>query len=249
MFWAIHDQAPARTLPRPPETMDTVTASELDDGRRYRGAAPGQRQRERRARLIEAATEAFGVDGYRNTTVTTICAAAGVGKRYFYESFTDSEDLLLEVYRETAARMIEAIHTGLGDPDADVDTQVRVGLTAYFQLIRDDPRVPRIAFFEILGVSPAVDRAYYGVLDALVDICMALVTPHVDLETHPAVSVRTVLFGLVGAIVIIAQKWVLDEYRQPLTDVVESGCLVISAVLTRIGPDGKATRSVERGAN
>ncbi len=216
-----------------------MTAPELDDGRRYRGAAPGQRQQQRRARLIDAATEAFGVDGYRNTTVTTICAAAGVGKRYFYESFTDSEDLLLEVYRETAARMIEAIHTGLRDPDADLDTQVRVGLTAYFQLIVDDPRVPRIAFFEILGVSPAVDRAYYQVLDALVDICLALITPHVDLETHPAVSVRTVLFGLVGAIVIIAQKWVLDEYCQPMTDVVDSACLVVNAVLAKIGPDGR----------
>lgn len=214
-----------------------MTASELDDGRRYRGAAPGQRQQERRTRLIEAATDAFGIDGYRNTTVTTICAAAGVGKRYFYESFTDSEDLLLEVYRETAARMIEAIHTGLRESEA-VDAQVRVGLTAYFQLILDDPRVPRIAFFEILGVSPAVDRAYHDVLDALVDICLALITPHVDLETHPAVSVRTVLFGLVGAIVIIAQKWVLDAYRQPMADVVDSACLVVNAVLARIGPDG-----------
>lgn len=214
-----------------------MTASGLDDGRRYRGAAPGQRQQERRTRLIDAATDAFGIDGYRNTTVTTICAAAGVGKRYFYESFTDSEDLLLEVYRETAARMIEAIHTGLREAEA-VDAQVRIGLTAYFQLILDDPRVPRIAFFEILGVSPAVDRAYYDVLDALVDICLALITPHVDLETHPAVSVRTVLFGLVGAIVIIAQKWVLDAYRQPMADVVDSACLVVNAVLTRIGPDG-----------
>ncbi|MFE3318076.1 TetR/AcrR family transcriptional regulator [Nocardia sp. NPDC059195] len=216
-----------------------MTAPELDDGRRYRGAAPGQRQQERRARLIEAATDAFGTDGYRNSTVTTICAAAGVGKRYFYESFTDSEDLLLEVYRETAARMIEAIHTGLRETDADIDTQVHVALTAYFQLILDDPRVPRIAFFEILGVSPAVDRAHHSVLDAIVDICFALFTPHVDLETHPAVSVRTVLLGLVGAIVIIAQKWVLDEYRQPLTDVVDSACLVANAVLTRIGPDGR----------
>ncbi|MBC7305053.1 MAG: TetR/AcrR family transcriptional regulator, partial [Nocardia sp.] len=174
-----------------------MTAPELDDGRRYRGAAPGQRQQDRRARLIEAATDAFGIDGYRNTTVTTICAAAGVGKRYFYESFSDSEDLLLEVYRETAARMIEAIHTGLRDADVDVDAQARIALTAYFQLILDDPRVPRIAFFEILGVSPEVDRAYYGVLDALVDTCLALITPHIDLETHPAVSVRTVLFGLI----------------------------------------------------
>ncbi|WP_446223447.1 TetR/AcrR family transcriptional regulator [Nocardia sp. IBHARD005] len=215
-----------------------MTAPELDDGRLYRGTAPGQRQQERRARLIEAATDAFGIDGYRNATVTTICAAAGVGKRYFYESFTDSEDLLLEVYRETAARMIGAIHTGLRDTGADVETQVRVALTAYFQLILDDPRVPRIAFFEILGVSPAVDRAYRSVLDDLVDICFALVIPHVDLETHPALSVRTVLLGLVGAIVIIAQKWVLDGYRQPLTDVVDSACLVVDAVLTRISTDG-----------
>jgi AcrR family transcriptional regulator len=212
-----------------------VSAPELDpDGRRYRGAAPGQRQRERRARLIEAATEAFGTEGYRNTTVITLCTAAGVGKRYFYESFTDSEDLLLEVYREVTARMLEAIHLGIGDTEADIDTRVRGALTAYFRLIRDDPRVPRIAFFEILGVSPTVDRAYHDVLDALVDICLALLTPYVDLDNHPEVSVRMVVLGLVGAILIIAQKWVLDDYRQPLEDVVDSGFLVVTAVLARI---------------
>ncbi|WP_278262704.1 TetR/AcrR family transcriptional regulator [Nocardia sp. AG03] len=214
-----------------------MTVADRDlDGRRYRGAAPGQRQQQRRARLVEAATDAFGTEGYRNTTVTTICGNAGVGKRYFYESFTDSEDLLLEVYRDVTARMIEALHHGLADPTADLDTQVRLALTAYFQLILDDPRVPRIAFFEILGVSPAVDRAYHEVLDALVDICLALVTPHVDVAEHPAATVRTVLYGLVGAILIIAQKWVLDGYRAPLGDVVDSSCLVVGAVLGRIGP-------------
>ncbi|MET9214452.1 MULTISPECIES: TetR/AcrR family transcriptional regulator [unclassified Nocardia] len=217
-----------------------MNAPELDaDGRRYRGAAPGQRQQDRRARLIEAATEAFGTDGYRNTTVTTLCAAAGVGKRYFYESFTDSEDLLLEVYREVTARMLEAIHVGIGDVDADIDTRVRGALTAYFQLILDDPRVPRIAFFEILGVSPTVDRAYHDVLDALVDICLALLTPYVDLDSHPAPSARMVVLGLVGAILIIAQKWVLDDYRQPLADVVDSGFLVVGAVLARIRADAE----------
>ncbi|MEV6362921.1 TetR/AcrR family transcriptional regulator [Nocardia asteroides] len=217
-----------------------MSAPELDaDGRRYRGAAPGQRQRERRTRLIDAATEAFGTEGYRNTTVTTICAAAGVGKRYFYESFTDSEDLLLEVYREVTARMLEAIHVGIGDVNADIDTRVRGALTEYFQLIQQDPRVPRIAFFEILGVSPTVDRAYHDVLDALVDICQALLTPYVDLDSHPAPSVRMVILGLVGAILIIAQKWVLDDYRQPLADVVDSGFLVVGAVLARIGSDAE----------
>lgn len=217
-----------------------MSAPDLDaDGRRYRGAAPGQRQRERRTRLIDAATEAFGTEGYRNTTVTTICAAAGVGKRYFYESFTDSEDLLLEVYREVTARMLEAIHVGIGDVNADIDTRVRGALTEYFQLIQQDPRVPRIAFFEILGVSPTVDRAYHDVLDALVDICQALLTPHVDLDSHPAPSVRMVILGLVGAILIIAQKWVLDDYRQPLADVVDSGFLVVGAVLARIGSDAE----------
>ncbi|MGW5438523.1 TetR/AcrR family transcriptional regulator [Nocardia asteroides] len=217
-----------------------MSAPELDaDGRRYRGAAPGQRQRERRTRLIDAATEAFGTEGYRNTTVTTICAAAGVGKRYFYESFTDSEDLLLEVYREVTARMLEAIHVGIGDVNADIDTRVRGALTEYFQLIQQDPRVPRIAFFEILGVSPTVDRAYHDVLDALVDICQALLTPYVDLDSHPAPSVRMVILGLVGAILIIAQKWVLDDYRQPLTDVVDSGFLVVGAVLARISSDAE----------
>ncbi|WP_043655821.1 TetR/AcrR family transcriptional regulator [Nocardia thailandica] len=210
-----------------------VPATEV--GRKYRGAAPGQRQQERRARLIEAGVELYGTEGYRNTTVVTVCARAGVGKRYFYESFTDSEDLLLEVYREVTGRILEAIHRGMGTEADGLDVRVRGAVTGYFRLIADDPRVPRIVFFEILGVSPVIDAAYRQVVETLVDVCVALAAPYLDVAAHPPARLRAIMTGLNGAMLMIAQQWVQSGYREPLDDVVDSAVLMVQAVLARVG--------------
>src|SRR4029453_15403828 len=79
-------------------------------GRTYRGAGPRQRQDEPRARLVDAAVEVFGTTGSRSATVDRVCAVAGLTKRYFYESFDDSEALLLGASRHS----IQKPHATLG---------------------------------------------------------------------------------------------------------------------------------------
>lgn len=210
-----------------------VPATEF--GRKYRGAAPGQRQQARRTRLVESGVELYGTEGYRNTTVVTVCARAGVGKRYFYESFTDSEDLLLEVYREVTGRILEAVHRGMGAESDGLDVRVRGAVTGYFRLIAEDPRVPRIVFFEILGVSPVIDTAYRQVVETLVDVCVALAAPYLDVAAHPPARLRAIMTGLIGAMLMIAQQWVQTGYREPLADMVDSAVLMVEGVLTRVG--------------
>ncbi|RMI34413.1 TetR/AcrR family transcriptional regulator [Nocardia stercoris] len=190
---------------------------------------PEQRQRERRTRLIEAAVAEFGTEGYRATTINAVCARAGVGKRYFYESFDGSEALLLAAYEVVTGRIRDAIVRGAERGGTDPAARALGMLTGYFELIADDPPVPRIAFFEILGVSPAVDEIYRGRFQALVEVCVRAL----GLPPGPS-GQRTVVTGLAGAMLVIAQQWVLNGYDRPLREVVDSAHLVVSAVLDRL---------------
>ncbi|MGK5534030.1 TetR/AcrR family transcriptional regulator [Streptomyces sp. URMC 129] len=202
-------------------------------GRTYRGADPRQRQDERRARLIEAAIETFGTVGYRNATVDRVCAAAGLTKRYFYESFDDSESLLLAVY----ARVAEELHARIvADAEAaapDVEAQVRAALTALFRTIDDDPRVARIAFVEILAVSATIDSAWQAVNTAFVDTILQLTKPYLDTAGLSETDLEILATGVLGAVVLIAQRWVLGERAQPIEALVSNAHTIVMAVLDR----------------
>src|ERR1700754_2671567 len=73
--------------------------------RNYAGLSAQERRLARRERLIEGAIRAYGELGYRNTTVKAVCEAAGLTERYFYESFANSEALLVAAF-ETVSRRV-----------------------------------------------------------------------------------------------------------------------------------------------
>jgi TetR/AcrR family transcriptional regulator, mexJK operon transcriptional repressor len=66
--------------------------------------------RKRRA-IVDAATEAFLLDGYRGTSMDQIAAAARVSKQTVYKHFADKEKLFAEIVTATVATA--------GDPVGD----------------------------------------------------------------------------------------------------------------------------------
>jgi AcrR family transcriptional regulator len=207
-------------------------------GRTYRGASPDQRRAERRERLIAAGIEVFGTTGYRAATVDQICAVAGLTKRYFYESFADSEALLLAAYARATDDLrgrVVAVATAAAPELTDM---TRAGLEAFFGAIAEDQRVARLAFFEILGVSPAVDAAYRASTRRFVRTIRALAEPAFAGSDLPEPQRLTITTGIVGSVLMIAQQWVLSGRRQPIETVVEAAQAILTAVLDRVGYQG-----------
>src|SRR5437667_11592958 len=83
--------------------------TELTPARRYRGAEAEERRAQRRAQLVAAAVQVYGERGYRNATVKAVCEAAGLTERYFYESFANSEALLLASFQTVTHRLLQAL--------------------------------------------------------------------------------------------------------------------------------------------
>ncbi|NKZ10893.1 TetR/AcrR family transcriptional regulator [Mycolicibacterium septicum DSM 44393] len=115
--------------------------------RPYRGQAADARSADRRARLLQAGVDLVGTQGVAAMTMRAVCREAELSQKFFYESFTGTDDLLQEVYRSTFEQARRVVNAA-GDPEADLTSRTRAGVYAAAQLVRDDPRVCRILLVE-----------------------------------------------------------------------------------------------------
>src|SRR5579875_1024969 len=80
--------------------MVPMAFAETTSTRPYRGVEAAERQAERRRRLLAAGLDLLGADegSTAELTVRGICRRAGLAARYFYESFTDKDELTSAVF-------------------------------------------------------------------------------------------------------------------------------------------------------
>lgn len=125
-------------------------------GRTFRGRTPDERVAERRAKLLEAALDLIGTEGWDAATMTAICRRAGLTERYFYESFKDREALYIALIEQIGDEVAAALRSGL--EDADRDARVHAVTRALLAVLLGDPRKGRVALLEGLGSVAAQRR-------------------------------------------------------------------------------------------
>ncbi|HEY2599582.1 MAG TPA: TetR/AcrR family transcriptional regulator, partial [Candidatus Dormibacteraeota bacterium] len=108
---------------------------------RFRGVSADDRRQIRRRRLVEAAFEIAGSDGAGALGVGRVCTAAGLSKRYFYESFSSVAELGSAVVDHAVALMSELV-----DPHrpATPSAPPRPWLEAFVVALVDDQRLARV---------------------------------------------------------------------------------------------------------
>src|SRR4051812_6492954 len=126
---------------------------------RYGGKDAAQRQAERRARFLETGLNLFGTEpGYRGTTLADLCKEAGLSSRQFYEQFHALEDLLAELHLIVHGLAQRSVFDLLPHiQDLPLAERLERLLHAYVEGAASDPRHARIAYVEIIGVSPRID--------------------------------------------------------------------------------------------
>lgn len=124
--------------------------------RPYRGIEAADRVAERRRRFLAAGLDILGSDpDLSELTVRGICRQAGVALRYFYESFTDKDDLVGQVYDWVIADI--AATTQAAVTAAPLKEQSRAGMANIVRMIAADTRVGRLLFSSQLS-NPVVAR-------------------------------------------------------------------------------------------
>ncbi|HEX2213075.1 MAG TPA: TetR/AcrR family transcriptional regulator [Mycobacterium sp.] len=114
--------------------------------RPYRGVDAAERVAQRRRRLLDAGLELLGAAAQdpAELTVRAVCGQAGLGVRYFYESFTDKDDFVAAVFDSVVADI--AATTQAAVAAAPPEEQARAGMANVVHTIAADARVGRLLF-------------------------------------------------------------------------------------------------------
>ncbi|SBS78616.1 TetR family transcriptional regulator [uncultured Mycobacterium sp.] len=170
---------------------------------RWAGVSPADRQAERRTLLVRAAFGLFGDSGEAAVSVRSVCRAAELNTRYFYESFTDTDALLGAVYDVVALELGGILTTAMAST-RDQRTRLRAGIRAVLDFSSADPRRGKILFTEartnpVLAArrSTAQDHVRELVLDE-----QRRTAPESD---RVATEVGAAMYA--GAMAELAQQW------------------------------------------
>ena len=194
---------------------------ETPSARPYRGLSQDERRAQRRDQLIAAAIAVYGERGYRQATVKAVCEAAGLTERYFYESFANSEDLLIASYNAVANAVSGALRQAATAAGPTRTERARAMLRAYFTALQREPRSARVFLVEIRGVSRAVDKAFDASLRAIGEEVTRIAALD-SVEADPLLQA-----GIVGGVIHIALRWIEDGYQPDIERVADSALRLV----------------------
>ena len=187
--------------------------------RRYSGQSPDERDAQRRRRLLDAGRELFGTIGYAATSVERLCTEAKVSTRHFYQLYANKEAAFLGVYEEITGQSFERSVAALArSADRPMMERVPDAFMAYLGPMVEDIRAARIAFVEIMGVSPAVEERRLAFRESLVTLIEAEGGAAVARgETSPR-DFRFAALALSGSANAIVYDWACREPRGDVRD-------------------------------
>jgi AcrR family transcriptional regulator len=135
----------------------------------YGGMSANDRVEARRRRLLEAALELIGTDGWAETSVRGVCRQARLTPRFFYESFGDLDALAVAVFDDIAVSATAAILDAVRGAPAEPAAQARAAIATFVDELTRDPRRARVAFAEALG-SEALARRRLQAMRAMAEL-------------------------------------------------------------------------------
>lgn len=169
---------------------------------------------ESRARIVTAALELFGANGYEATSIKQIAATAGVAQGLIYSHFASKEALLLAIFRQSVQDVYSSFaEAEAGDPERPAVVRM---IEAAFTVLRRNLQFWRLSY----GV-----RMQQSVVAALQDELPDW-TAAIRTRLRAALAVARVANPEIEAAILfatidgVAQHYVLDPEGYPLDAIV-----------------------------
>ncbi|WP_024444653.1 TetR/AcrR family transcriptional regulator [Mycolicibacterium iranicum] len=185
---------------------------------RWAGVPLTDRRAERRALLIDAAYRLFGDGGEAALSVRSVSRECGLNTRYFYESFSDTDQLLGAVYDRVSAELAEAVEAAMARAEDSLRARTRAGMAAVLHFSSVDPRRGRVLFTDARS-SPVLIARRAATQDLLRE---AVLTEGWRLQ--PGSDPVAALVGAAmytGAMAELAQQWLTGSLGDDLDAVVD----------------------------
>lgn len=163
------------------------------------GVSATERRGERRRRLVEAAYALTGTQGAASLRVGNVCAAAGLTKRYFYESFASIDELGEAVVTHAIDVMVERVEPYRPDTEAG---SVQAALNAFIDALLNDRCLARVLITETQAGQLSVFRT------RIVEVGVASLLPIDHLAGAASLDHRRfVAYAQMGALSELCWAW------------------------------------------
>ena len=180
------------------------------------------RHRNRRTRLIEAATELIGTRGVAAATVTAVCAESGVTSRYFYQHFSGRDALLRAVYQQLYATFQEVIVDAIPDAGEPPEVLAYAPIRRLVSMIDNDPRLGRILFVES-ATEPLLRELRSELMAGFTDLVLREARLHLDIaDSAVGVAHLASTLGVGGLFEVLRRR--LDGELEFTTDELVQHC-------------------------
>jgi AcrR family transcriptional regulator len=194
--------------------------------RTYGGRTREERDTDRRERMRASALALFGEEGYASVPIERLCSHAKVSTRHFYQLYDSKESVLLDVYGQITSAAFSKVAASLEETAGrPIEERMRAAVRAYLSPMLETPMLARIAFVEIVGVSPRVEEnrlQFRASIVALVEEEGRLAVERGEIEDR---DFRFAALAFSGAVNVVVHDWSLspnhkaaDTLAQQLSD-------------------------------
>jgi AcrR family transcriptional regulator len=194
--------------------------------RPYGGVEARDRIAERRRRLLDAGLELLGgTDNPAELTVRAICGQAGLAIRYFYESFTDKDELVAAVFDWVIADIAATTQAAVAAPPQE--ELARAAMANIVRTIVGDPRIGRLLFSSHLANAVlARKRVEAGALMAALSGQQVIAT----LGLRENDRIKATAHFVVGGVVQAISAWLAGQVELTPDELVDQLASILDAL-------------------
>ncbi len=141
----------------------------VTEGRIYGGQTPADRAAARRARLLDAGLQVLGTPDLGPVTVRKVIDESGLAPRYFYDHFTDLDQLQLAVFDQLITEAEHLAKLAMVTAAPRSRDRIRAVLEAMVDLMLDDPRKGRVLLMQP-ATSPVLGPRFHAEVQRFADL-------------------------------------------------------------------------------
>ena len=193
----------------------------------WRGQTMDDRSAERRKQLIDVCLDLLGTGGAASATLRAVCRAAKLSPRYFYENFSNREELLIATYDHVEANLLERLLVAdPGQQPRSIKSVLEV-CALYFE---EDPRRARILLRE--PMSDETLRVHQSGRSPvfLTSLIPALEGAAKRMAPRSPEELEVVAAALSGALIFLYLEWLDGRLSVERDALAESASEIVTAI-------------------
>jgi AcrR family transcriptional regulator len=207
----------------------------------YAGITADDRRAERRRKLMDAALDIIGTQGWTALTVRGVSEEGRVGPRFFYESFPDLDALANAIFDEIVDDALLKTLDAIAGAADDLRAKTHAAIETIITEMTQDPRRARLVFAEAHASEPLMRRRF-GAMRVLAEALVSQTHQYLDTSVIDDVTLGAISFVAVGGVAELLLVWLdgrVDLTRDQVIDLVVQMMLTLADDLGGLGASTK----------